>query len=197
MIKNQLIALIRSKVLDERPNLNNLYQEDERRLELDIDAAFNTIYYQTFKKSPYNLDRYVKTFTGIPVTEDTNGIFTSILPCRVIQFPTVGDGVRAIKSGPGLRFVPMKRDDMEMMAATETAIVSSMIGYCISSNIVTYYNMDSAISSVTMDVVPSFQAWLKTDDIPIPAGQDEILIDMIVRNFHIKPTEHLDNLNEV
>jgi hypothetical protein len=57
--------------------------------------------------------------------------------------------------------------------------------------------MDSAISSVTMDVVPAFQAWLKTDDIPIPAGQDEILIDMIVRNFHIKPTEHLDNLNEV
>ena len=116
MIKSKFIELVSRHIKGNDSSVDKKYQADKRLIELDIAAAFNTIIFQIFKKEPSNLDRYVKTYKDVAVSQDTDTlIYYSELPAKVIQFPTTGDGIWKINEmqGEDLTFVPMDRKKNE------------------------------------------------------------------------------------
>jgi hypothetical protein len=199
MIKEKLISQIVAKILQEKPTVDRKYLADERRVELDIAAAFNTIYFQIFKKEPSNLDRYSKSYYNVPVLQDSNTlIYYSNLPAKVIQFPTVGDGVWSINEmqATGINFVPMKQHDRMFMGSTDVGKITTSTGYIVTNNIVQYFGNTTLPSVVRMDLVVDFTEWLSSEDVPIPAGQDQNLINMIVSQFKFQPSHRISNQNE-
>lgn len=212
MIKQELISQIRAKLLAEKPGADNSYLADERRVERDISNATNAIFFQIFKKNPENLDRYSKSYYNIPVIQDLNSlIYYSSLPAKVIQFPIVGDGVRQVNlmQSTDVNFVPMKLSDRMFFASTDAGNITSTIGYIVTAQtsngssfdgIVQYFgNGISSISSVKMDLVVDFTEYLSTEDYPIPAGQDENIINMIIQQFKatLRPAHRIANEQEL
>jgi hypothetical protein len=199
MQKNKYIELIRGKVLNEMPTADRLYQADPRRIELDIASALNTVFYQIFKKNPNNLDRYVKSYPNVAVTLDTNyNEYYSDLPAKVIQYPVKGDGVWDINTmqGRDVKFVPRNISDKSLRVGSEAALIDKTIGYSLSGSRITYDNMDSTnvVNPVRLLLVVDFTEWGMTEDVPIPAGQDQNIVDLIL-NIHRKEDKRVDRLN--
>ena len=93
------------------------------------------------------------------------------------------------------------------MESTDVGNISSVIWYVVRSQtsggssfngIVEYYNPNVVLPSVVkMDLVPDFTEWLPTEDYPIPAGQDQNLINMVVQQFKFKPAHRISNEQEL
>ncbi len=200
MIKGKLISLIRGNIFGNSVTVDRLYLADERRVELDITAALNTLFFQAFKKDPSNLDRYSKPYLNIPVTyEASTQSYYSILPATVIQYPVVGDGIWNINTmvGRDVTFVPVQMNDKELMFDNEFNSLDDVIGYSLSGSRVDYFNFDPIITAVKMDLVVAFTEWDINEDIPIPSGQDLEVINIIRQMYNLKPADRLNNQNEL
>lgn len=200
MQKNKIIELIRSNIFGGSETVDRLYLADERRVELDIAAAINTLFFQIFKKDPSNLDRYAKTYLNVAVSyEASTETYYSILPAKVIQYPTVGDGIWDINTmtGRDITFAPIQISDRDMLYENEFDSMDDVIGYTLSGNRVNYHNFDSIITAVKMDLVVDFTEWTSTENVPIPAGQDLEIINIIRQMYNMKPVDRLNNQNEL
>lgn len=200
MLKNKIIELVRANVFGGSATADRLYLADERRVELDIAAALNTLFFQIFKKEPSNLDRYAKTYLNVSVSyEASTQTYYSILPAKVIQYPTVGDGIWNINTmqGRDVQFAPITTNDSELLYGNEFNELDDVIGYTLSGSRVNYYNFDPIITQVKMDLVVDFTEWGRNEDVPIPSGQDMEIINIIRHMYNLKPIDRLNNQNEL
>jgi hypothetical protein len=201
MQKDKYIELIRTGVFGGKATSDRLYQADPRRIELDITSALNNIFFDAFKKSPSNLDRYSRPYKNVAVSYDsTTSTYYSILPVPVIQFPTVGDGIRRISTmkGKDVEFVPIQQKDENLLKGSEWGELSDTAGYYLSGSTVFYdERFDSIITEVKMDLVIPFTEYAMTDDVPIPSGKDLAVVNIIREMYGMKPVDRLNNENEL
>jgi hypothetical protein len=200
MIKSKFISLIRGNIFGGSATVDRLYLADERRIELDIAAALNTLFYQTFKKDPSNLDRYSKPYLNVPVSyEASTQTYYSILPAKVIQYPICGDGIWNINTmlGKDLTFAPIQMGDKEFLFDNEFSSLDDVIGYSLSGSRVDYFNFDPIITAVKMDLVVDFTEWGMDEDVPIPSGQDMEVVNIIRQMYNLKPKDTLNNQNPI
>ena len=200
MIKAQFIELIRLNIFGGSEAVDRLYLADPRRVELDITAAMNTLFFQIFKKDRSNLDRYAKTYKNVAVSYDSSIVtYYSTLPAKVIQFPTVGDGIWNISTmtGQDVTFAPVTISDKELLYNNEFNLLDDVIGYSLSGSQVSYYNHDPLITEVRMELIVDFTEWDLNEDIPIPSGQDLEIINIIRQMYQLKPADRLNNQNEL
>jgi hypothetical protein len=200
MIKEKYIELIRSNIFGGSATVDRLYLADQRRIELDIAAALNTLFFQTFKKEPSNLDRYAKTYLNVAVLyEASTDTHYSILPAKVIQYPTVGDGIWNISTmlGKDVEFTPIETGNKEFLFENEFDSLDDVIGYSLSGSRISYYNFDPIITAVKMDLVVDFTEWGMTEDVPIPSGQDLEVINIIRQMYNLQPKDTINNQNPV
>lgn len=198
MRKDKLIELVRSNIFGGSVTADRLYIADPRRVELDIAAAINTLFFKIFKKEPSNLDRYSKPYLNVAVSyEASTHIYYSILPAKVIQYPVVGDGIWNINTmtGRDISFVPIEMNNQELLFENEFNSMDDVIGYSLSGSRVNYYNFDPIITAVKMDLVVDFTEWGMDEDIPVPSGQDLEIVNIIRQMYNIKPVDKLNNQN--
>jgi hypothetical protein len=199
MIKSKYIELIRLNIFGGKETVDRIHLADPRRIELDISAALNTIFFQTFKKDPSNLDRYSKQYTNIAVNYDSaTQVYYSNLPAKVIQYPICGDGIWNINDmlGRDVAFAPIQMNERELLYGGEFDSIDDVIGYSLSGSIITYYNFDPIITAVKMDLVIDFTEWDLSEDVPIPSGQDLEVINIIRQMYNLIPVDKLNNQNE-
>ena len=201
MIKDKYIETIRTGIFGGKATSDRLYQADPRRIELDITNAFNKIFFDAFKKFPSNLDRYAKPYKNVAVQYDSStSTYYSVLPVPVIQFPTVGDGIRRISTmrGKDVEFVPIQQKDENLLKGSEWGELSDTAGYYLSGATV-YYDerFDPIITAVKMDLVIPFTEYAMTDDVPVPAGKDLDVVNIIRQMYGEKPVDRLNNENEL
>jgi hypothetical protein len=199
MIKAKYIELVKQSVFSGTPTVDRLSQADPRRVELDIASALNTLFFQTFKKNPSNLDRYSKPYLNVAVSyEASTQTYYSILPAKVIQYPVCGDGIWNINTmtGQDVTFAPIQANDKELLYGGEFDSIDDVIGYSLSGSRVNYYNFDSIITAVKMDLVVDFTEWGMDEDVPIPSGQDLEVLNIIRQMYNLKPVDKLNNQNE-
>ena len=200
MQKDKIIELVRQSVFGGSATSDRLHQADPRRIELDITAAFNTVFFQIFKKEPSNLDRYSKQYKNVDVSYDsTTALYYSTLPAPIIQFPVTGDGIRRINTmqGVDITFVPVNQQDTELMYGLEFDEIDDVIGYYLNGSTVYYYNHDDTITSVKMDLVVPFTEWDMNEDVPVPSGKDLEIINIVREMYNLKPIDRLNNQNEL
>jgi hypothetical protein len=199
MIKNKYIELVKVNVFGGKATVDRLHVADPRRIELDIAAALNTLFFKTFKKDPSNLDRYSKPYLNVAVQyESSTHTYYSILPAKVIQYPVVGDGIWNINTmlGQDITFVPIQMGFKEFLFESEWKQIDDVIGYSLSGSRVDYFNFDPMITAVKMDLVVDFTEWGMDEDVPIPSGQDLEVLNIVRQMYGMKPVDKLDNQNE-
>ena len=184
MIKAKLIRLIESHfngtnaTADGRSKYHPLY------IEQFFSLAFNHLMYRLFRADLSNFDQYCKTYTNITIQQDTaTGIWYSLLPVPVVQLPDAANGVRRIsgmQNNNSIEFIPLKRDSWDIWASNNVAVTSKEIGYSVRIDRVEYYKKPLIDTmEVKMDIVPLFDSYEDTDNIPIPSGADIDLFQII------------------
>jgi len=198
MRKDKYIELIRTNIFGGIATVDRLQTADPRMIELDIAAALNTLFFQTFKKDSSNLDRYSKPYLNVPVLYETSTqTYYSILPAKVIQYPICGDGIWNINTmlGKDVTFNPIQMGNKEFLFESEWKDIDDVIGYSLSGSRVDYFNFDPIITAVKMDLVVDFTEWNMDEDVPIPSGQDMEVINIIRQMYNLKPKDIINNQN--
>ena len=171
-----------------------------QRIKYFISSAFNTIYYNTFKKDPSELDYYARNFTGVLIQYDTvRDVYYSDLPKPIVQFP-LGEGIRKIGmlQGKVVNFVPTTIGEADLVNGTILSLMSKEIGYISTDNKrVEYRNFDPylGIKEVYMSLVIPFTEYAPTDWVSIPSGQDLELVNIVKQLILQRQPEDKQNDN--
>lgn len=162
-------------------------------LAIYMGMAFNTIIYETFRKSMGNLDLYSKKFTASVDYNEDEDFYYSLLPKPIIQLPGAGDGVRAIKTQKGkkVEFIPVGSTLQSVHEHLEISQVPGPVPYTVMDNMIIYskkngiYNVDT----VYMWLVIPFNEYDDLDEINIPSGKDVMLFDLTMQMAKEKAAE--------
>ena len=187
MTKEEFIRLIQDRLGDDKqkyhPNVLNKW----------ISMAFNTIFYQTFRKDLGNLDLYSKQFNDVPVLHDADtDKYYCEFPCPIVQLPDPAEGVRNIHqkiqrdshNGATLMFVPVTISSAMVFDGLDVNQVDHMIMYVVTNNRIEFEESSLIVDvpSVSMRVVRPLEEYDDEETIYIPSGVDTQLTEMIL-NF--------------
>lgn len=153
-----------------------------QRVQYFIASAFNTIYYNTFRKNPKELDLYAKNYKADILYDAQRNIYYSELPKPIVQFPD-GGGIRKIGTlqGEKIEFVSTDIIESDIIRNTLVSLISKEIGYIQTNNKIEYRNFDPylAIKEVFISMVVPFNDLNKDEWVQIPSGKDLELIDIV------------------
>ena len=165
-----------------------------------LGLAYENFAYDTYRKTPYELDAMGKTYESVAVTLDTTkDRYYSDLPCSIIPIDKVGSGIIEIgtEEGFGYDFVPMYLHEARLTSTFEVESMLSEINYVLIGEKVFYTSMTSAISTagVRMTVVQQWSEYGLDENIPMPAGQSQRFIETVLNVLNIRNPESLENNN--
>jgi hypothetical protein len=186
MTKDEWIGLIQNRF----PDVHG------RIIELHIGRAINTIIYEVFRQDMTNLDLYARPYTVSVQKDEDSGIYYSILPSAIVQLPDCMEGVRRIYLAKGSKvskFIPIPRDSWDVFNNSDVSKVSPLIGYSVQPTKVMYMNNPDT-DTVCMDLVIPFENYDYDDQVHIPSGQDERLIQLV--ETFINGTPMPDKIND-
>lgn len=165
-----------------------------------LGLAYENFAYDTYRKTPYELDAMGKTYESIAVTLDTTkDRYYSDLPCSIIPIDKVGSGIIEIgtEEGFGYDFVPMYLHEARLTSTFEVESMLSEINYVLIGEKVFYTSMTSAIATagVRMTLVQQWSEYGLDENIPMPAGQSQRFIETVLNVLNIRNPESLENNN--
>jgi hypothetical protein len=189
--KQQIIDTFFRRLKKARPELE-IHRKD---LEYNMARAWNQILHDTFKKDITYLDFYAKDYTNQTVSKDTtSNQFYVDLPAAIVQLPDRGEGVRAIEpytinystpAGTGVKFIPISDRDMRYKDNIDVGLSESdIIGFAVRYDKVLFdRNMTQALADakINFKLVVPFNVYASTENIPIPAGKDEMLYTLTLQ----------------
>ena len=154
----------------------------DRTLALHIENAWNTVVGQTFRKDCQQFDFYSKPYE-VDVVHGNRPY--SILPESIIQTIDHANGVRRITplDSNKFDFVPIPSIALLAFDAVDLGDVTDSIGYYVKHDKVEYWNMPSYIKKVRMELVIPFSKWDDLDDIPLPDGTAEQIVQMACLSY--------------
>ncbi len=186
MTKIQLIEIINKRLPKKMlPQMMAMY----------IGQAFNELLFPLFRANISNLDLFTKTYSDVNVDYDSaQDVYYSTLPVAIVQLPVAGEGVRDIRlmKEKGIKFVPMTTVAMSIL---NDESITSVIGYCIRNNRIEYDSKLSTNSLLLMRIVRPFEAIDEDEQVYIPAGMNEKLIEMVLSLALGIPVDKMTNDN--
>lgn len=197
MTKKSLIELLQKRL---GPVDGKHYQVVEGYATL----AWQQILYDTFRKDINGLDFYAKEFNGatrVACTLDTNrNRYYSTLPCPIVQLPDKSAGVRTISTAEGdsLEFCPITERVSKLKSYQTSNLLDGMVYFQVRYDQVWYdENMPALIADygVRMVLVPTFDYYSESEEIPIPSGQSQVFVEMVVKFAQGTPPEDMLNDN--
>jgi len=157
----------------------------EKYVRNDIIHAIDKMYNQILCDiaSGDEFDFVTKAYYDVDVTLDaTTERYSSDLPAPILQVQGLTDGVRNINTvkGTEFSFFPITEDEWELYRGTLADTINTKIGYMVKRNEVWYYNFNTTISKVRMELVVPFSEFSNTDEVPLPAGKDQTLVQGVI-----------------
>lgn len=197
MLKNVFIEAVRKGLTGGNNTADSLGKYHPLLIEQYTEMAFNTHFFMIFKQDLSNYDRFCKTYKNIAVEYDSaTDEYYCTLPIRVPQLPDVQEGVRRINPMKSIsrKFIPLKKDSWEGWSELEAGKVDTSIGYCLDTTRVLWEN-NPGVDDVKMDIVRPFSEYEDTEDIPIPAGADVQIVDIVRKLMATTPNHDKQNDN--
>ena len=180
--------MIKGKVIDQVKDMTGNKFHD-RTVAVHIEDAFNTVVGQLFKGDPNQWDLYCQSFTV-----DVDNVKPrpyALLPKRIIQTPDVANGVRRIFStdDDNLDYVPMPYNGFQFYGILQLDDVDDSVGYAVRTDRVEFFNLPSIIKQVRMELVLPWSEWDDSQDIPLPSGVANLIIQQAVATLSNQPVE--------
>lgn len=206
MTKNEYIDFIR----------NSLQMEDKtnkfhpKQVEAAINLAVNTVFYEMYAKNPKSMmkamERYTTTVVETipisitPTLDATTGRYETTLSFDVVDLPKKAGGIIEITeaSNNTTKYVPVSAIEGEQLYGSEGSLPDNIIGYTMhGSRIIEYWGM--VVATVPADIVikaiKQFKGYSITDNILLPYGQDERIIELVRQYLGVIPPKDLINDN--
>lgn len=187
---------------------NNLQKFDKTNkyhpvvIEMAITLAFNQGYTEVFEKDPRRLDNFTVSYgeTGdtllTELNADGNLMYEVLLPVSYVPLNDKASGVRHVftLAKSSTKFYPMYKYELDIADNTLMGEIDNRIGYCVRQTKLEFYRM-TGVTSIRIDVVQPFTSYNATDDINIPFGNDQKLMDMVIEKLRGLPLVDLKDDN--
>lgn len=196
---------------------NSLPMEDETdkfhraQVAAALNSAINTAFYEMYEKNPKNvlrsLERYTPELTELTVTAPVSKYYISTLTFDVVDLPTVCGGIieilsRATGVYPNISttttFVPVSAIQGRQLYGSEASLPGNVIGYSWTrGRVIEYWGMDAATGAMgaVARIIKQFRSYSDTDNVVLPYGQDERIIELVRQFLGAIPPKDLINDN--
>lgn len=199
MTRKAIIELVkqRLKFTDTKTQFPALYVQGA------LDIAWQQLCTQTFDDNYQDIHFYSKTFNPVAIVEDTSQeSYYSDLPEEIIRLPRIGEGVISINQvdSRGSDFKPVRESDFRLMTTQEVYRVGDEIYWYTDYNRVYYgdsMTFDIATTGVEMHLCIPFSKYGFEEELPLPGGQSQVLINMALEFLQGTPPVNTDNKNAV
>ena len=197
MTKEDITSLVYNHLL--KVDKTNKYHINV--IEKAVTVAFTQAYTEVFERNPRLLDNYTVTYgkTGdtleTAVDGDGSGMYVATIPVTYVPFNDKASAVRHIftLAKSDTKFYPMSKYEADIADNTLFGETDDRIGYVVRQTTIEFYGM-TAITSIRIDIVQDFDQYEATDDINMPFGNEQSLIDAVVERLRgIPPVDLTDN----
>ena len=204
MTKAELRAEIKGLLrgIDETRKYTNLF------IDSITARCFNNLVLQTFQndKSRRDLDLYTKSYNVSAIVDDSSGkYYSDISSFHVVPVLDAKHGVRSIHllQDESLLFYPVTKRTLQLFTGSTSSntlafgLTDTMIGYNVTRDKIWYYGMDAsvAVNNITINIIVDYTKLDDEDVVHVPAGQDVVLVKMVVEMLFNKPDVELLNDN--
>jgi len=178
-----------------------------------INFAVNTVFYEMYKQNPKvmakSLERYSHALTSLTVTAALGAVYpryTSTLEFDIIDLPRKAGSILEIlqktAAGEALNtttaYVPVSALEARQFYGSEASLPGNVIGFSwFAGRTIEYWGMDAANAAlgVYARVIKQFKDYGLTDNIVLPYGQDERIIELVRQYLGAIPPKDLVNDN--
>ena len=202
MTKKNLIDLIIHKLSggNTSPDIKSKYHPEiiTKYIELAFNSLINTVQNQSIRyKDLGQLDSYVKTYSSVTVSyDDTRKEYYSDLPVNIIGL-YMNRGIRYICPiyDQSYHFIYRKNNSTDIYSELEVSKIDSRPRYYLEGTKVFYDKMTTEIvdNGVLMKLIVPISVLDEDDEIPIPAGQEQYVIDFIMKYLQQMFPEDVNN----
>lgn len=194
MRKQELVDMIESRLSggDTIPDVKGRYHG--AIIIKHIEAAYNKLIRDTFdeaeKKQDFSqLDTYAKNFRDIDVSDDADrSLKYSKLPFPPVRLPQ-NVGIRMVypQDDPTNPFAHVDSNSQAVFSVLDVGSVDNVPSFWIEkyagNEYRIYYDQVGAITKVAMLLLLPLSQYDDFDEIPMPAGQDLAVVDLIVERM--------------
>jgi hypothetical protein len=169
-----------------------------------INNAVNTVFYEMYKANPKvmrgSLERYTTLVSSTPATNATVGRYQSTLTVDVVDLPKKAGGIIEIltSSTTTTTFVPVGTMQGEQLYGSESSLPGNIIGFSFAGGrTVEYWDMSAAeaAAGVVIRLIKQFRSYARTDNVVLPFGQDERIIELVRQYLGVIPPKDIINDN--
>jgi hypothetical protein len=174
----------------------------QKVIEKYIGMAFNQITYDTWltakKYSNFDiLDSFTKRYY-LPVMYDTASLEWYIeLPVTLAQLPD-GTALRHIspKQDQSFAFAPVNNTSSPMWSVLEAGYIKDVPSYYVENTKAFFIGFEpyQDITTVMVKLIPPFSAWDDDSEVPVIAGKEFTIFEMVTKYLVNKPAD--DDLND-
>lgn len=168
-----------------------------------LDIIWQQLCTQTYDESFQDIHFYTKKYVAVTVTEDTGKeLYYMDLPEEIIRLPRIGEGVISINqiNSRSADFKPLREMDFRLMTTQEVYRVGGDIYYYVDYNRVFFgdsMTSEIAAAGVDVDMCIPFSKYDLDEELPLPAGQSNVFVDMALNYLAPTPPVNTINKNEV
>ena len=80
-------------------------------------------------------------------------------------------------------FVPIEETGVDIFSAVDLDMIDSSVGYMPKADRCEYWNLQKHVCNVVQYIVVPFSEWADTDDIPLPMGVADQIIQLALSTF--------------
>lgn len=207
MTKNEYVDFIRNTLpLEDKTN-----KFHPGNVEAAINLAVNTVFYEMYAKNPKvmikSLERYTTIYEPSPIASPPTksaitGRYQSTLPYDVVDLPRKTGGIIDIIANnetPAVtKFVPVNVLEGDQLIGSEGSLPGNIIGYSFNgARTIEYWDMSAAEATVSVVIrfIKQFKGYSATDNVLLPYGQDERIIELVRQYLGVIPPKDLVNDN--
>ena len=208
MTKAEYIDFIRNSL----PQVDKTSRFHHDQVAAAINVAVNTIFYDMYKQQPKSfkksMERYTVWAINTPAINAYSGRYTSTITVDVVDLPRKSSGILEILQGTLLglgpsnttttKFIPVSTMEGEQFYGSESSLPDNVIGFSFSgARAIEYWGMKAADATlgVYIRLIKQFKAYALTDNVILPYGRDQQIIELVRQFLGAIPPKDLVNDN--
>jgi len=181
MTKAQYIDFIRNSL--QMVDKTSKYHQEQ--VAAAINNAVNTLFWEMYERNPKvmrkSLERYTTLVSSTTALNATSNRWNSTLTVDVVDLPRKAGGIIDIitTSTTTTTYVPLTSMEGDQLYGSESSLPDNVIGFSFNgARAIEYWNMTGA-TSVVIRLIKQFRSYALTDNVVLPYGQDEKIVELV------------------
>jgi hypothetical protein len=203
MTKAEYIDFIRNSL----PMVDKTSRFHHEQVAAAINMVVNTVFYEMYEQNPKKFRKSMERYTTSTTADVTLsfGRYVSALTVDVVDLPKVSGGILEIGENPALgtpttttQFVPISTMAGEQLYGSEASLPSNVVGFSWDgARTIEYWGPTASpiANGVNIRFIKQFKSYSDTDNVVLPYGKDQLIIDKVREYLGATPPKNLVNDN--